>query len=74
MSWKTERARVAILTRHRGADDPELIEARHKMRSERFVERVAEIAAEAPPLTDEQIARVAAVLSRATGGRGSNAS
>jgi len=62
MSWTQERARVASLSRSRKSDDPELIEARRNMRAERLAEHVARVVAEAPPLTDEQRERIAALL------------
>lgn len=62
MSWTTERARVASLTRSREPDDPELVAARRNLRAERLADHVAKIVAEAPPLTPEQIDRIAGLL------------
>jgi hypothetical protein len=67
-SWAHERARIGSLSRSRAADDPELIEARRNLRAIRLKEYVERAISEAPALTEEQIARVAAILSRATGG------
>lgn len=61
MSWTSERARVAALTRSRPADDPDLIEARRNLKAERLAEGIRR-ASEAPPLTAEQCARLAAGL------------
>ena len=62
-----ERGRVASLTRSRPADDPELIEARANLAAEKLAEYVARVVAEAPPLTDAQRDRIAALL-RPVGG------
>ncbi len=69
MSWTAERARVASLTRSRPADDPDLIEARRALRAERLAEAIRRTVAEAPPLTDEQRARLAALLHTPGGAR-----
>ena len=63
-----ERGRVASLTRSRPADDPELIEARANLAAEKLAEYVARVVAEAPPLTDAQRDRIAALLRPAGGG------
>ncbi len=62
MSWTHERARIAALSRSRTPDDPELLEARRNLRAARLHDHVAKVVAEAPPLTDEQRARIAALL------------
>ncbi len=62
MSWTTERARVASLSRSRTADDPDLLGARRDLRAERLAEHIKRIAAEAPPLTDEQVSRLTTLL------------
>lgn len=62
MSWTSERARVASLTRSRKADDPDLVAARQKLKVARFEECVARVVAEAPPLTPAQRDRIAALL------------
>lgn len=62
MSWTSERARVASLTRSRPADDPDLLAARQRLRTDRLTEHVARVVAEAPPLTAEQLDRIAAAL------------
>jgi hypothetical protein len=64
MSWATERARLAALTRSRAADDPQLVEARRNLRAERLAEHVRRVVSEAPPLTEEQRARIAVLLTR----------
>lgn len=62
MSWTAERARVASLTRSRPADDPDLLAARQRLRTDRLAEHVARVVADAPPLTAEQRDRIAAAL------------
>lgn len=62
MSWMHERARIASLSRSRAADDPDLIEARRNLRAERLADHVQRVVSEAPPLTDDQRARIAALL------------
>lgn len=73
-TWTHERARVASLTRSRTADDPELIEARRNLRAVRLAEHVAKALEAAPPLTEEQKAAVARLLTPTAGGGGQVAS
>ena len=54
MSWTTERAKVASLSRSRSDDDPELVAARSNLKVEHFTDRAQRLAADAPPLTPEQ--------------------
>ena len=63
-----ERARIASLTRSRRPDDPDLIEARRNLRAIRIEEYVRRTLADAPPLTDQQRARIAGLLAPADGG------
>ena len=62
-----ERARVASLSRDRGPDDPELIEAKRNLRALMLETRVRTALAADPPLSPEHIERIMAVL--AGGGR-----
>lgn len=62
MSWTSERARVASLSRSRPADDPDLVDARRNLRAERLAAHIEKVVAEAPPLTAEQRDRLAALL------------
>ena len=62
MSWTAERARVASLSRSRTSDDPDLVQARERLRVARFEEHVRKLVDTAPPLTDEQRARLAGLL------------
>jgi hypothetical protein len=62
LSWTTERARVASLSRSRTSDDPALITARRNLKAARLEDYVSRVVSEAPPLTPEQIDRVAVLL------------
>lgn len=64
----SQRGRVAALSRSRQPDDPELVEARRDLAVLSLEEHIRRVVAEAPPLTDEQRDRIAALL-RAGGGR-----
>lgn len=61
-SWTSERARVAALSRTRENDDPDLTRARADLRVERTAAYIERVVSEAPPLTLEQRARLAALL------------
>lgn len=63
------RGKIAALSRSRTPDDPELIEARRNLRAARLEDHVARVVAEAPPLTNAQRDRIAALL-RSGGGAG----
>ena len=58
-----ERARVAVLTRYRRPDDPDLLEARHRMRVEVLVDSVTKALSKAPPPTPAAYARLIDLLS-----------
>ncbi|WP_193048194.1 hypothetical protein [Mycolicibacterium baixiangningiae] len=58
----SQRGRVAALTRSRPADDPELVEAKRNLKALSLEEYVRRVVSEAPPLTDEQRDRIAALL------------
>jgi len=57
-----ERNRVASLSRSRPADDPDLIAARGDLAATKLAAYVERVVAGAPPLTDDQVARVVALL------------
>ncbi len=63
MSWTSERARVASLTRSRAVDDPDLVDARRCLKAERLADYITRTVEAAPPLTAEQRQRLAALLS-----------
>lgn len=62
MSWTTERARVAALTRSRTSDDPDLLAARRDLKAERLEDHIRAVVDSAPPLTPEQRDRLSLVL------------
>ena len=62
------RGRVASLSRTRKPNDPDLIEARRHLATAKLEQYVARVVAEAPPLTDEQLERVSALLRPARSG------
>jgi hypothetical protein len=62
MSWTSERARVASLTRSRAPDDPDLLAARRNLRAARAEDYVRKLVASAPPLSFEQRDRLAVLL------------
>ena len=64
--WKSDRARVAALSRSRASDDPELIEARRSLKTERLAAYIERTVADAPPLTSAQRDRLALLLSGGT--------
>ena len=59
---KSARGRIAALSRSRESDDPDLQAAHRDLRAERLASHVTEVVASAPPLTDEQRERIAALL------------
>lgn len=62
MSITKNRARLAGLMRGRPADDPEVEAARRDLRASVLEKHVADVIAQAPPLTDEQCDRIAGLL------------
>jgi hypothetical protein len=58
----TARARVAALTRSRPKNDPDLVRARAILKEANLEEYVARAVADAPPLSDAQRERIAALL------------
>ena len=61
-NFHVERARVAVLTRYRDPDDPELLAARRRMQEEALVTAISKALAKAPPMTDQLRARIFALL------------
>lgn len=62
MSWTHERARIASLSRSRAPDDPDLLDARRKLKTERLADAIRETVDAAPALTAEQRDRLAVLL------------
>lgn len=61
-SWTHERARVAGLSRDRNRDDPELQNARQRLKAALLEDHVRKTVAAWPPLTPEQCDRIAILL------------
>ena len=55
-------ARANVLNRHRPAGHPQLVEARRDAAAATLADYVSAVVAEAPPLTDAQRDRIAALL------------
>jgi hypothetical protein len=64
VSRAAKRGRVAILTRYRAPDDPELIEARRDYWATELADHVQQVVAQAPQLTEQQIGRIVLILAR----------
>lgn len=62
---RAERARIASLSRSREADDPELVEARQRLRTVMLAETIRTAVEAAPPMTRDQRRYLAGLL---TGG------
>ncbi len=61
--FRVQRGRAAILTRYRDPADPELLDARQRMREEAFLEAIERALAKAPPLDRHVLQRALALLS-----------
>jgi hypothetical protein len=70
-TWKQERATVAALSRDREPDDPQLLDARERLRVARqqavLDAHIAALVAEAPALTPEQRDKLAILFSNPMG-------
>jgi hypothetical protein len=62
VSWTHDRARVAALTRSRQPTDPDLLAAKRDLAESRAEEYIRRIVDAAPPLTQDQRSRIAALL------------
>jgi hypothetical protein len=62
MLWKSERARIASLTRSRDPNDPDLINARRNLKAIRLEEHVLSKVSTAPFLTMGQLETIAKLL------------
>lgn len=60
-TWRAERARIAALTRSRPSDDPDLIEARRRMRAARAAVALHQAIAAEPPFTVDERRQLAAI-------------
>lgn len=66
-SLNAAASRVALSTRHRGANHPQTISARQTLAVVQIEDAVERALAAAPALTDDQVERLAATLRRAGG-------
>lgn len=66
-------ATVAAVQRHGGADDPRLPDLRRNLRAAQLEEHIRRVVDAAPPLTDEQRERIAALLRPAADAPGGSA-
>ncbi|WP_326566042.1 hypothetical protein [Mycobacterium sp. 3-98] len=56
------RARIAHLSKTRSADDPEIIDEKREFATAKIQAYIERVVAEAPPLTNEQFARLRVLL------------
>ena len=61
-TWTKARSEHANLRKRLGADDPAVVEKRLELRALRLEDHVQRVLSEAPPLTEDQRARIAALL------------
>lgn len=61
-TWQQQRGRIAALSRSRTPEDAELVEARAQFKADRLADHVRRVVATAPPLTPDQVDRIAAIL------------
>ncbi len=64
----SRRGRLAVLQRHRGPNDPEVVKLRREANEDALLRYVAKIVDAAPPISDATRARVAALLAPAPAG------
>lgn len=58
--WRKTRSRIALTARDH--PDADLTDLRKQLKAERLAEHVAKVVDSAPPLTDDQRARIAGLL------------
>lgn len=59
---RVRRARLGGLVKHHGPTDPDVLDARRELKAALLRRHVEQVVAEAPPLTVEQRAELAALL------------
>ncbi len=62
MSWTTERARIASLSRSRTPNDPDLVNARRNLKAIRLEDHVRSLVSTPPFLTVGQLDNIANLL------------
>ena len=66
MSWQTTRSKLAVAVRDKHPES-EITALRRDLRAERLEEHIKSIVDQAPPLTDQQRVRIAALLHKGGG-------
>jgi hypothetical protein len=66
-SWQSNRAAVAVNTRHHGPNDARTLAARRELRVARAEAYIKQLVDDAPPLTPEQRDRLALLLRPSSG-------
>jgi hypothetical protein len=66
-SWQSRRGAVAVNTRHHGPDDARTLDARRELRAARAEDYIRKLVESAPPLTEAQRSRLAAMLRPTSG-------
>jgi hypothetical protein len=61
-AWRSERSRYASLSRSRHPADPDVLAAKQKMASLKWLADVEALVAKAPALSEEQKDRIAGLL------------
>jgi hypothetical protein len=61
-TWRAHRGRLNALRRHRSPDDPAIADAARDLKATRLADHIRAVVDAAPPLTEEQRARLAALL------------
>ena len=67
-SWRSERARLAYLTRHKAAE-ADITEARRNYRALRLADHIEKWLAADPPLSTEQCERIAELILAGSGAK-----
>lgn len=60
--WQSAHGKVAALSRSRPADDPELVDARRRLRAGRAADYLRALVSTGPPLTFQDRAALAGIL------------
>ncbi len=61
-SPRSRSGRLNVMRRHHGSDDPRVVELHREVAADAIARYVARVVDAAPPLSDEQANRIAALL------------